>query len=305
LLFSSVTSKNTPLISRESLEELKSKAKFDVIDFENHPFKDLSKNEIIHKLGLLPDEKFLWLKDIPYGNSLNELPDNFNIKDKWPQCLHPIRDQGFCGSCWAFAASEVLSDKFCIASNGKINVVLSPQDLVSCDGGNNGCNGGVVKRSWEYLQRVGIVTDTCLPYISDEGNSGLCPFGDEPMLNFCQSKEKFQKYKVNSHAGIRSISAAKNLIFSEGPIEAAFVIYEDFFSYKGGIYRRTSNNPVGGHSVKIIGWGKDSDGSEFWVAANSWNIFWGEEGFFRIAFGESGIESNLWTGTPDLNNLDI
>ena len=55
-----------------------------------------------------------------------DIPESFDAREEWPDCIHPIRNQGHCGSCWAFAGSEVLSDRFCIASYGKINVVLSP-----------------------------------------------------------------------------------------------------------------------------------------------------------------------------------
>ena len=96
-----------------------------------------------------------------HGNS-NGLPTSFHINDKWPQCLHPIRDQEAYGSRWEIAANEVLSDRFCIATNATINVVLSLQDLVSCDLRNMGCNGGDVEKSWDYLKEVVVVTDECL-----------------------------------------------------------------------------------------------------------------------------------------------
>jgi cathepsin B len=303
---------NQKFITFEKIAKLKEKATFDIIDYENHPFKNLSKEEIINKLGLLKDNenKFLFNENLPYGNAnanvetLQELPENFHTKDKWPECIHPIRDQQNCGSCWAFSASEVLSDKFCIASKGKINVILSPQDFVSCDGNDRGCGGGFVNKSWNYLKNNGIVTETCLPYISGNGFPGICPFGDEPTLNFCMTKEeKFRKYKVKAHGRINNISDAKTQLLNEGPLEAAFNVYEDFMSYKGGVYRRTSENFMGGHAVKVVGWGKDNnDGTEYWIVANSWNTTWGEEGFFRIAFGECGFEGSLWTGIPDLDD---
>ena len=75
-------------------------------------------------------------------------------------------------------------------------------------------------------------------------------------------------------------------------------------SYRGGVYRRKSSNLLGGHAVKIVGWGKDTDGTEYWIVANSWNTTWGEQGFFRIAFGECGFEDSLWAGQPHLDVMD-
>jgi cathepsin B len=60
-------------------------------------------------------------------------PTNFDARTQWPNYIHAVRDQQQCGSCWAFGASEAFSDRIAIATNGKINVVLSPEDLVSCD----------------------------------------------------------------------------------------------------------------------------------------------------------------------------
>lgn len=278
---------------------MKAVAKFDVIDYENHPFKGLTQEELVQKLGLMRDYNAN-LKPVVYGNPSNDLPKNFNYQQKWPECFHPIRDQKQCGSCWAFAASEVLSDRFCIATNGKTNVVLSPQDLVSCDTSDYGCNGGYVDKSWDYIRDTGIVSDECLPYTSGSGNRGTCPF---KRSKTCKNGE-FRKYKVDSHQQYSTISDAKETIFNEGPVEAAFEVYDDFMSYRGGVYRRTSNNLLGGHAVKAVGWGVDTDGTEYWVVANSWNTVWGEKGFFRIAFGECGFEDSLWAGKPQVNAID-
>lgn len=94
------------------------------------------------------------------------VPDSFDSRTEWGDCIHAIRDQAQCGSCWAFAASETLSDRFCIASGKKVDVVLSPQDMVSCDNWNMGCNGGILPWAWSYLTSTGVVSDSCFPYSS-------------------------------------------------------------------------------------------------------------------------------------------
>jgi len=290
-----------PFITREYLERLNSKVSFDVLDYETHPFKDWSISDFKKRLGLLRRESTT-KKEIFYGNN-GDLPESFDNREKWPECIHPIRDQQHCGSCWAFAASEVLSDRFCIASNKSINLVLSPQDLVSCDKNDFGCDGGYVDKSWDYLRDVGIVTDECLPYISGDGNTRTCPF--KRGSGKCK-KGAFKKYRVTSHQQHETIADAKESLFTEGPIEAAFDVYDDFMSYSGGIYRRNSDNLLGGHAIKVVGWGVDSnDGTEYWIIANSWSNGWGENGFFRIAFGECNIEAELWSGKPDIHASDF
>jgi cathepsin B len=290
-----------PFITREHLEELRSNASFEVLDYETHPYKNWSIFDIKRKLGLL-DRSDVPRRQILYGDN-GDLPDSFDSRQQWPDCIHEIRDQQRCGSCWAFAASEVVSDRFCITSNRSVNTILSPQDLVSCDTNDYGCNGGYVDKSWDYIRDVGIVTDECLPYVSGDGDSRTCPF--QKSSGTCK-KGTFKKYRVTSHQQHLTIADAKTSLLNEGPLEAAFQVYSDFMSYSGGIYKRTSFYYLGGHAVKVVGWGKDeTDGTEYWIVANSWGTGWGESGFFRIAFGECDFESQLWSGKPDVHVTDI
>ncbi len=83
-----------------------------------------------------------------------DLPKDFDSRKQWPNCIHSIRNQAQCGSCWAFAASEVLSDRTCI--KGQDVGVLSPQYLVSCDTTDYGCQGGYLTNSWQFLQSTGV-----------------------------------------------------------------------------------------------------------------------------------------------------
>jgi len=215
-----------------------------------------------------------------------------------PNCVHPIRDQGQCGSCWAHAASEVLSDRFCIATKGQVNVVLAPQDLVSCDWIDHGCNGGILTTSWVYLWSRGIVTDQCFPYSSGSGSVEFC----SPVFSKQQCKDssvQYKKYYAKNLYWLSSIDAIKQSILSSGPVETGFSVYDDFMSYKEGIYKRSeSASFLGGHAVKILGWGSEN-GTAYWIVANSWNTTWGEQGYFRIAHGECGIE-NCIAGDPYL-----
>lgn len=83
-----------------------------------------------------------------------------------------------------------------------------------------------------------------------------------------------------------------------GPVEAAFTVYSDFPTYKSGVYKHGSGtSALGGHAIKILGWGVE-DGEAYWLVANSWNETWGDNGYFKIARGsnESGIEDNIVAG---------
>merc|ERR1711920_891086 len=89
-------------------------------------------------------------------------------------------------------------------------------------------------------------------------------------------------------------------IMTYGPVETAFTVYADFANYASGIYQHTSGSELGGHAVRIVGWGVDS-GTKYWKVANSWNPYWGEKGYFRIKRGddEGGIENQAIASAPD------
>jgi cathepsin B len=83
-------------------------------------------------------------------------------------------------------------------------------------------------------------------------------------------------------------------------VEAAFTVYEGFENYVSGVYHKTSDNILGGHAIKIVGWGVDN-GTKYWKVANSWNPYWGENGYFRIVRGvnECGIEDSVVASSAD------
>ena len=87
-------------------------------------------------------------------------------------------------------------------------------------------------------------------------------------------------------------------IMQDGPVEAAFNVMSDFENYASGIYKSTSSEQLGGHAIRIVGWGVGTQaegGLKYWKVANSWNPYWGENGYFRIVRGtdECGIEDDV------------
>lgn len=93
----------------------------------------------------------------------------------------------------------------------------------------------------------------------------------------------------------------KTELFTHGPVEAAFTVYGDFPNYKSGVYHHVSGDALGGHAIKIIGWGVEN-GTPYWTVVNSWNEDWGNDGTFRIKRGtnECGIEDGVVAGLPKL-----
>jgi len=224
----------------------------------------------------------------------NDIPAEFDARKQWGSKVHPIRDQQQCGSCWAFSGSEVLSDRLAIASNGAVDVVLSPEDMVSCDTGDQGCNGGMLDNLWEYLVSTGIVSDSCFPYAAGTGVAPAC-------ATKCADSEAWKKYKATDYFHLTTVEDIQAEIMKNGPVQAAFIVYKSFLSYKSGIYQKHWwqfwDQQLGGHAVKLVGWGVENN-TPYWIVANSWNTSWGEDGFFRIKRGDNTcqFESMVYAG---------
>lgn len=261
---------------------------------------NMSNEEFSSKyLGLngdfLQDTMLSMFLSVTEDESVNDqLPESFDWRQEMPNCVHEVRDQGHCGSCWAHAASEVLSDRFCIASKGTVDVTFSPQQLVDCDFVDHGCMGGFLTTPFIHYSLVGANTDECYgEYVS--GKTGKAS-------KFCfLANWRCQRYKADlfSIRWLMNPAAIKKDLMNNGPVNTGFMVYEDFRDYKSGVYRKKSDTLLGGHAVKIVGWGKEN-GEEYWVVQNSWSPSWGEDGFFRIAFGECGIDSGATSVRPAL-----
>jgi len=252
----------------------------------NNMFANMTREQKRQYLGtIIPTEKLAPKKVEPFYGAV---PSSFNATEKWPTCIHPILNQADCGSCWAFGASESLSDRACIATNGSTNVVLSPEDLVSCDTGNFGCQGGYLNAAWAYMENPGIVTLSCYPYTA--GNDDEAP----ACVNTCQDGSTWTVYKAKN-SGALSAAQGKVEIFTNGPIETAFDVYEDFMNYTSGVYIQHSDQFLGGHAVKVLGWGS-LGGQSYWLAQNSWGPSWGLNGFFLIGTSQCGFDTNFYAG---------
>ncbi|CAH8431157.1 unnamed protein product [Heterobilharzia americana] len=258
---------------------------------------------------------------VDHKNVNVEIPSSFDSRKKWPQCksISTIRDQSRCGSCWAFGAVEAMSDRICIQSKGKISVELSAVDLLSCCSECGfGCQGGFPGTAWDYWVEEGIVSGSskenhtgCQPYPfpkCEHHTKGKYPpcgkkiYKTPKCQQKCQSSYK-TSYEGDKHFGgssynvINDEKAIQKEIMLNGPVEAAFTVYSDFLNYKSGIYKHTTMDVLGGHAIRILGWGVEK-GTPYWLIANSWNEDWGEKGYFRILRGEDecGIESEVTGG---------
>lgn len=253
-------------------------------------------------------------------------PENFDARENWPHCesIKEIRDQSSCGSCWAFGATEAMSDRICIHSNGALQTRVSPADLIECcgemEGCGDGCNGGYPLGAWQYWQESGLVSGglygdkkTCKPYPFppcahhvDSPDYSPCPADLYPTPSCdhdCDSGNGSDYSGSKSYgASAYSIQGEEDMmkeLQENGPFEVAIDVFEDFLTYKSGVYQHEHGEWMGGHAVKIIGYGVEN-GQKYWTIANSWNSEWGLNGTIKLARGddECSVESEGSAGIP-------
>ena len=314
------------LHSDEFIAEINSKAKTWTAGRNFHP--ETSTNYIKGLLGVHPNhKKYLPAMKQPVLLEVEQLPKEFYPDLKWPQCksISMIWDQGGCGSCWAFGATSAMSDRMCIHSPGfKNQVHVSPENLLACCSScGDGCNGGFPGVAWDYWHKVGLVSgglygsnDGCQPYVIQpcehhvNGTRGPCDDNvHTPQCHdTCQNSQYNKEYKEDLTFGQKAYSVPpteKDImveLMTNGPVEAAFLVYPDFVNYKFGVYihiERLDEVALGGHAIRILGWGEEN-GTPYWHVANSWNYDWGDKGTFKILRGEDhcGIESSVVAGLP-------
>nr|ABU62925.1 cathepsin B [Fasciola hepatica] len=284
-------------------------------------------DQVKQNLGVLeetPEDRNTQRQTVRYSVSENDLPESFDARQKWANCpsISEIRDQSSCSSCWAVSSASAITDRICIHSNGQKKPRLSAIDIVSCCAYcGYGCNGGIPAMSWDYWTREGVVTGGtlenptgCLPYPFPKCSHGVvtpglppCPRDIYPTPK-CEKKchagynKTYEQDKVKGKSSYNVGGQETDImmeIMKNGPVDGIFYMFEDFLVYKSGIYHYTTGRLVGGHAIRVIGWGVEN-GVKYWLIANSWNEGWGEKGYFRMRRGnnECGIEARINAGLP-------
>ena len=177
------------------------------------------------------------------------------------------KDQGRCGACVAFATCATLESSIWIGTGTPVS--LSEGHLFHCNGGSCSTGWGLTHGLDASTKGVGAERD--LPWSTD----GVCRRIDSVV-------------RVVNYQAHQSDADRKRAV-SAGPVLAGMKVFEDFLAYHSGVYRHAIGNPVGNHAVCVVGY---DDGDGAWLVKNSWGRQFGDEGFFRIAYGEAGLDSD-------------
>jgi len=189
----------------------------------------------------------------------------------------PIKDQGQCGSCWAF--STVGSTEGChFLTSGKL-VSLSEQNLVDCSSaeGNQGCDGGLMDDGFQYIMdNKGIDTESSYPYTAEDGScvykSGSCGSTVTSFSDVTSGDEKALMASVFSAPTSVAIDASQS----------------SFQFYSGGVYYDANcSSQQLDHGVLAVGYGTDASGTDYWIVKNSWGTSWGDKGYILMSRNRS------------------
>jgi cathepsin H len=261
-------------------------------------FSDLTDAEIAARYTMKIDEESVkeFIKNANYSkaNSKTGRQDISSINWVTTGYVAPVRNQGSCGSCYAFSVANTIESAFAIKYNRKNAVPnLSPQQIVDCSYmryvsngyvGNSGCNGGNDYFAFFYTMQNGLVSEQNYPYANTRKTCTVNRANRVTTVNGIFTAS----YTVGD------FNAMKSIVLRQ-PLAVYMYVASDFYTYSSGIYTgpncRSSSTtcPIGiNHAVTIVGFGKDSvTGVPYWIVKNSWGTTWGQNGYFNIEMGKN------------------
>jgi len=246
----------------------------------NNEFRSITKGNKEKLFGGEPQPHKLTAKVVPASKDWRD--DNV---------VTPTKDQGGCGSCWAFSAAETFESMLAIKTGNLQS--LSPQQIVSCApnpdqcGGTGGCSGSTQPLAFHYMQTAGLTTEESYPY---QGSTGTCQ----------ESKITPVAYNGNYTVLARNdYTALMDAIGNVGPVAISIAAGGSTFQFYGGGVMSNCNDFVMDHAVQLVGYGTDT--SDYWLVRNSWGGSWGEGGYIRMQrYGEGkepcGVDSTPQDG---------
>jgi len=254
-------------------------------------FADMSPSEFKESFLNLQWEKGPLDPSVPKADVKPLSPDEVAVANWAGNLTTPIKDQGVCGSCWAFSVTEQIESDW-LRSGGDM-VILSAQQVCSCTNyilpRVGGCNGGKPENGFKYAMKPGLELDTQYPYKSGKfGRTGSCE------AEKTKAVVKTTGYTNVAHGQHKAEAIMANYVGSTGPLSIV-VDASQWSTYTGGIM--TSCGTDVDHAVQVVG--VDTKNG-YWTVRNTWGTSWGESGYIRLAYGQDTCAL-----TSDANYADV
>lgn len=270
-------------------------------------FADLTLEEYRQHLGYVPDKErlakklamadkssqqtlFERVKQYFWRNSatsqededeLDGLPKSFDWRDHG--AVASVKDQGQCGSCWAFSAVGAVEGLIAITTGNLTS--FSEEEIVQCNTSNDyGCYGGEMQNAFEWIAEHGIDKYSDYPYTSGTGITGTCNDG----------KVKEHVAYIGGYVDVKpnSSKAMKKAVLKQPIAIAIDAANVDFMLYTSGVLAGKNCGTSLDHGVLVVGYGIDKESKEkYWIIKNSWGGNWGEDGYLRV-LKQNGVEIN-------------
>ncbi|KAK8471353.1 hypothetical protein PHAVU_003G207200 [Phaseolus vulgaris] len=234
-------------------------------DMTNHEFRSIYANSKVshHRM----------FRGMPRGNgsfmyeNVDRVPPSVDWRKKG--AVTDVKDQGKCGSCWAFSTVVAVEGLNQIKTHKLVS--LSEQELVDCDTKENeGCQGGLMESAFDFIKQHGITTETNYPY---EARDGTCDASKvkKPAVSI----DGYDTVPVNNEAALLKAVAHQPVSVAIDAGGFGFQFYSE------GVFTGLCGTGLN-HGVAIVGYGTTQDGTKYWTVKNSWGSEWGEKGYIRM-----------------------
>jgi len=250
-----------------------------------------------------------WVATAPVREQLGAARSPASVDWRFTEAVTPVKNQGQCGSCWAFSATEAIESQMILGHGGKYDFTLSPQQITSCTlsngpaGGADGCNGGFTEAAYDYVKSApGLANGFFIPYeqsLTATDATAACPTakvaaitGEYKQLQGGYAQVTGYKYATkpctSGSCANQDLTALANAL-EESPVSVC-VNAGAWSHYTGGVMSSAACGPMGAdyqdHCVMAVGFNSTAP-TPYWIVRNSWSSTWGEQGYIFLEMAEN------------------